>query len=190
MDRLRVEQCDNYQKRSFRNKCIIANSAGSQVLTIPLKKGKHQEQNIKSTKISYAENWQHQHLQSIISAYGSAPYFDFYFEELEYLIQVKEEYLFVLNCKIINKIMEMLQIEGTLEFTDKYYSSEELDNDFRNKIHPRNYSHIVTAPFYPQVFSDRHPFFPNLSILDLLFCLGPESNAYLKKLSLRMVEQS
>jgi hypothetical protein len=35
-------------------------------------------------------------------------------------------------------------------------------------------------PEYVQVFGDRHGFLPNLSILDLLFNLGPNTTTYLK----------
>lgn len=37
------------------------------------------------------------------------------------------------------------------------------------------------SPPYIQVFSDRLPFTPNLSIADLLFCEGPQSPALLKQ---------
>ena len=36
---------------------------------------------------------------------------------------------------------------------------------------------------YHQVFSDRLPFTPNLSIIDLLMNLGPEATDYLKKIA-------
>ena len=36
---------------------------------------------------------------------------------------------------------------------------------------------------YYQVFSDRLPFTPNLSIIDLLMNLGPEAKDYLNKLT-------
>jgi hypothetical protein len=36
---------------------------------------------------------------------------------------------------------------------------------------------------YDQVFMEKHGFIPNLSILDLLFNLGPESGEYLNKLN-------
>jgi WbqC-like protein family len=43
---------------------------------------------------------------------------------------------------------------------------------------------VAHFPEYIQVFSDRNPFFPDLSILDLLFCLGPKSVDYLRGLEL------
>ena len=53
--------------------------------------------------------------------------------------------------------------------------------DFREAIRPK---HPVPDPdfqpkAYYQVYQQRHGFLPNLSILDLLFNMGPESVYYL-----------
>jgi hypothetical protein len=38
-------------------------------------------------------------------------------------------------------------------------------------------------PVYTQMFNDRHPFMPNLSILDLLFMEGPNTTTYLEQVN-------
>jgi hypothetical protein len=35
--------------------------------------------------------------------------------------------------------------------------------------------------YYPQVFSSKYGFIPNLSILDIIFNLGPNSSNYLRR---------
>ena len=52
------------------------------------------------------------------------------------------------------------------------------DYDLRPK---RKEGADFASPPYIQVFSDRLPFTPNLSIADLLFCEGPQSPALLKQ---------
>jgi hypothetical protein len=52
------------------------------------------------------------------------------------------------------------------------------DNDFRYKITPKRQSDFV-AKGYTQVFSNDSGFVVGLSILDLLFNMGPESVYYL-----------
>ena len=55
--------------------------------------------------------------------------------------------------------------------------------DFRENIRPKiDYRFDTTfspAPYY-QVFAQRHGFLPNLSIVDLLFNMGPESRIVLR----------
>ena len=58
--------------------------------------------------------------------------------------------------------------------------------DLREAIHPKRPDAILrdlglSKPYW-QVFSPRHGFIPNLSIMDLLFNEGPDSISYLKKL--------
>lgn len=58
--------------------------------------------------------------------------------------------------------------------------------DLREAIHPKRPDTILQdlglARPYWQVFSPKHGFIPNLSIMDLLFNEGPDSISYLKKL--------
>ena len=77
-----------------------------------------------------------------------------------------------------------LDIKQEFSFTKsfkKQYPSKLLD--FREKIHPKK---SFRGPWfknleYTQVFSPKHGFIPNLSILDLLFNLGPETSEFLRK---------
>ncbi len=181
---LLIEAHENYQKRSFRNKCIILGSNGTQLLTIPLQKGKHERQKIKDVKIGYNENWPHQHIQSIRSAYGSAPYFDYYFPLLEKLLNLKPIYLFEFNCMIIEQLINCLQWDQTLRLTSEYRKVMPPDQDYRDTITPSNYQQVVETSTYPQVFSDRFAFIPKLIIIDALFCIGPATGLYLGDLSI------
>jgi len=51
--------------------------------------------------------------------------------------------------------------------------------DFRNLIHPKKESIWPDPKEYYQVFSDKNGFYPDLSIIDLLFNQGPQSKSYL-----------
>jgi hypothetical protein len=54
-------------------------------------------------------------------------------------------------------------------------------HDFRSSIHPKHPGAdeaFEPRPYY-QVYRQKHGFLPNLSILDLLFNMGPEAIFYL-----------
>ena len=168
-----LERCEHYQKRSFRNKCVIATAHGPLILTVPLAKGKHQQQLISKTQISYDEDWQHQHLHAIKSAYGRAPYFEHYIGEITDFFHEKEAFLFDLNWKIMQKVGALLQTSFRLSESVHYQPLRSHSSDYRNAFTPRTYWKWLQDLTYPQVFSDRQPFLANLSILDLIFNAGP-----------------
>ncbi len=71
-----------------------------------------------------------------------------------------------------------------MEFTTTFYKNVPEDIfDFRNRISPKEKASFPDPDFdvlpYVQVFAEKHGFLPNLSILDLLFCTGPEAINYL-----------
>lgn len=177
-----IEQHEHYQKRSFRNKCIIQNANSLQILTVPLAKGKHQQLSITEVEISYDEPWQSKHLQAIRSAYGSAPYFEHYYEIIEKEMIRRNQYLFNLNRRLSRVIARLLGIEWSVTYSKKYKKHPPNTADHRQRFTPRNYAEITSFQPYPQVFSERHPFTPNLSILDILFCQGPEAKNTLRKM--------
>ncbi len=172
---VKLEKNENYQKRSYRNKCVILSSNGALTLSVPLKKGKNNQTKISDVIISYEDNWIKKHLTSIESAYRSAPYFEYYFDEIEQILLSKYTCLYDLNFHIIDWFGNLLHIP-ILE-TEVY--KQECVMDFRHKILPK--SRALDYPKYIQVFSEKLAFESDLSILDLLFCKGPETRSYINR---------
>ena len=180
-----IEQHEHYQKGSYRNRCHLAGANGLLRLSIPLARGKNEQLPIRLVRIAYDEGWQRQHWMSIRSAYSRAPYFDFYAGKLEPFFQKKWEFLFDFNWELLQELKSMIGIECQLKLTESYehqVSSETLD--FRNSIFPKKHRQKedldFSAPKYRQLFEEKYGFLPNLSILDLLFCTGPEAILYLE----------
>lgn len=184
-DSIYLEQHENYRKGSFRNRCYIATANGIIPLSIPLLKGKHQQANIRSIKIDNSKNWQTLHWRSLKTAYGSSPFFEYYQDDFEVLYNKKYELLFDFCLDLQELVLTSLQMAPSIQFTETFTKDTADDLlDFRNCILPKNYSKSEDPTFkatpYPQVFEDRLGFVSNLSILDLLFCAGPEAIYYLQ----------
>lgn len=179
-----IEQHENYAKGSYRNRCHIASANGLASLSIPLKKGKNEQLPIKETQIAWFESWNKKHWRSIQSAYGNAPFFEYYKDELLPLFEKRYTFLFDWNMDLLVKLKELLQMDVELNLSNSFDKVPEQGVlDMRNKISPKLKNNLSsngsTAIPYPQVFLEKHDFLPNLSILDLLFCTGPEALAYL-----------
>lgn len=184
-DHCLLEACEHYQKGSYRNRCHLAGSHGLLRLTVPLKKGKNEQMPITKTNVSYDQNWPLQHWATIQSTYGKAPFFSDYAVFLRPLLENPPGGLFALNQKIIHTLCDLLMLPPPGETSDFQLNYGDEINDYRGVVHPK--SHRATndpnfhAPHYPQIFADRIGFQPNLSILDLLFCVGPEAVLYLQQ---------
>jgi len=177
-----IEQHENYQKGSYRNRCYIAGPNGRQRLSCFLKSGKNEQQSIREVQLSYKEAWHKQHWNSIKTAYGNAPYFEFYADDIQAILFKKHNYLFDLNLDLLKCITKQLSLNidfGLSPNFTKVIKEKEII-DLRNSITPKQID--KSAPFqYAQVFEDRHGFLGNLSILDLLFCTGPEAALLLRR---------
>jgi len=178
-----IEACETYQKRSLRNKCIIMSVNGPQTLTVPLKKGKHSGQSIKEVEISYQDSWIGDMLHALRSAYGAAPYFDYYYPEIERILRKRHTLLWNLNEELRNWIIQRCELSDLpIKESDafkKFYDESYIDLRFKKlkDYQPR----LENTSGYSQVFEDRHGFVEGLSIIDTLFCLGPETSLYLRR---------
>ena len=171
-----IERCCNYQKQSYRNRCKIATEAGVMTLSIPVEKpsGKVLTRDV---RISSHDNWQHLHWSAIESAYQSSPFFEYYQEDLRPFYEPQKfKYLYDFDIELQNKICNLLNINPAIEYSTEYIQPQEGDIDLRQLIHPKQPSiaEEELLPYY-QVFKQRHGFIPDLSIIDLLFNMGPES---------------
>ena len=175
------EQFEVYQKRSFRNRCIIAGANGPISLSIPLHEGREQKRFIRDIRIANQYGWQDQHWKTIVSSYNRSPWFEYYKSSLEKFYVKRFEFLFDWNLALFEWTIQKLEMDKVAELTDHF--EKEYDDlkwlDLRNKLLPKNYQNFK-VPNYSQVFMERSGFLPNLSILDLLFCEGKNSQRILK----------
>ena len=175
-----LEQQENYRKGSYRNRMHIASANGLLRLSIPLIKGKNEKQGIREVRISYEEPWQNKHWTAIQSAYGNSPYFDDYSPIFHRFFKEKKTYLFDLNLAILTELLELLDINPSIQFTETY-AKDTINGliDWRQCISPKPNKSCADSAYktvpYPQVFMEKTGFLPNLSILDLIFCQGPET---------------
>jgi len=181
-----IESCEHFIKQTYRNRCIVATANGLMPLSLPIDKSNSEKSDIRDVKISDHGHWQHLHWNSIESAYNSSPFFEYYADDLRPFFENKPGFLFDFNEAIRVKICELLEISGEVNYTREFIKEGETPTgwqDFRGIIHPKKNPLEVDPTFIPkpyyQVFNHKFGFQPNLSILDLLFNMGPESILYL-----------
>jgi hypothetical protein len=177
-----LEQFENFQKQTYRNRTNIYCANGKLTLVIPIN---HTGKRLyKDTEISYAENWQKQHWKSIRNAYQSSPYFEFYEDRFGKIYEKQEKFLFDFNLKALEILIRISKIENKLTFSEKY-QSEPSALDLRNHFSAKNDFSEKFENYY-QIFGDKYGFIKDLSMCDLLFNLGPESLIYLKNESINI----
>lgn len=176
-DHIVIEQQENYQKGSYRNRCHLAGANGLLRLSVPLAGGKNQQQPIDEVGIDNSQDWQTQHWRSIQSAYGKTPFFEHYADEFRPFFQKQYTLLFEWNRDLLLQILEALDIETTISWTKEYNLAPPVGvKDLRNSISPKDTNTKAFSPMkYPQAFEQKNGFLANLSILDLIFCMGPQT---------------
>ena len=189
-----IEACENFQKQSYRNRCYFYGADGVQQLQVPIiHEGGTHKQPISDIKIDWSKPWLLQHKRAIISAYRTSAYFEYYQDELFSILDSQPERLFDLNMALIRFFIEKTGIAADLRITEGYSregivckDGQEMPcADLREAIHPKRPNSILKdmeleKPYF-QVFSRKHGFQSDLSIMDLLFNEGPESILYLKQ---------
>ena len=192
-----IEQYDSYQKQTFRNRCIIATANGLQALTVPVDThpvlGSSAAESakclLKDVRISDHNQWRRIHWNALQSAYSESPFFEYYADDIRPFFEQKYDFLIDFNEAIRQKMCELIDIHPSVEYTQEFLSPQEVSStthhpiihDFRDVIsakHPQPDADFEVKRYW-QVFQHKHGFLPNLSILDLLFNMGPESIFYL-----------
>ena len=163
-----------FTKMSFKNKMIILSAQGPLALTIPIVGGRDQKTSIQDIRIAYDAPWQAQHFKALKTCYKRAPYFEYYEADLEKLYYTKTEFL----VEFLEACHQFLQkaIKGKWELLQyNEYAQKIKEEETKKEIHPwqpNNYAQFPIKNEYQQVFTSTSGFIQNLSILDMLFCVG------------------
>ena len=142
-----IEQMETFEKQTFRNRCLIRNAKGEMVrLTVPVGKVEH-KQLTRDIEISYQTRWQHQHWITLVSTYQHTPYFQYFADYLKPFYEKEYKWLLDLNDEMNATLIALMRKERPKGFI----------------------SSSRTADWSGQIWTDKHPWQTEISILDTLF---------------------
>jgi len=174
-----IERFETYPKQTCRNHCYIYGPNGLQTLTIPVIKVHGNHTLTKDIRIATSTPWQRLHWRSIETAYNNSPFFLYYKDEFEKVLEKQFDYLLDLNTTLLETIFNILRFDKRIGFTDHFLKIPDGIEDHRESSKKKKATSNDAFPPYTQVFSLKHGFIADLSIIDLIFNLGPESSDFL-----------
>lgn len=193
-----------FEKRSWQQRNKIKDSKKTLYLTVSVNtKGKF-SQNINDVLINHNFETLDKILKSIYFNYKSSDYFDLYFKEFENIFSNKTEKLIDLNISLINKINDFLEINNNkiilsssikskkkkfdliYDIFNKSEATELLSTIGTKKYFPDTLPKKMKVKFYEYIEKNTYKqlygeYTPNLSIIDILFNLGPKTKDLIKK---------
>lgn len=179
-DEIVLETHEHYIKQTFRNRCVINTTQGRADLIVPLT-SKHGKTAISNVQIDYTQKWLNNHWRTIQSAYANAPFFEYYADDLHQILFKKHNFLFDLNRELLSMCLKWLKWPKPVKVSLAYEKFTTDVMDRRSHINPKKtklLKDFFTPVPYTQVFGST--FEENLSIIDLVFCVGPSAASIIR----------
>lgn len=164
-----------YTKQSFANRCYIKGPHQIERLIVPIQKPAT-EATLNEIKIAYMDTWQLRNWRTIVNCYRKSPFFEFYepyFKQI--LLENSFDKLIDLNQALLTLCLALLKIDKPIRQVQTGFSAK-IELKYK---HFGGYGSNFKSISYRQNFGN--DFAPNLSLIDLLFCKGPESVDILNK---------
>jgi hypothetical protein len=175
VDSVQLDVSSAFKKQTFRNRCYILGPNKVLPLIVPVHYKK--DTLLSEVSIDYDQNWIKDHWGAISSSYGKSPFFEYFADEFQSVLNKRHNKLVDLNHAMLSVCLKSLQWQ-----IDILPDTREKDSiDLTNRILPKESFEkrdFYLSNSYQQNFGNT--FVPNLSILDLLFCQGPESGRILR----------
>ncbi len=180
-EKIIIDGGEHYQKQTIRNRYHILSANGVLPLTINVKSQKGAKIPTDQIGIDYEKHWIREHLRAIESAYRSAPFFEHYFPLVVKLLEQKHSSMKDMFLSSFPLWLELAGVHCNWQHSSTFVEKH-AGIDLRTPIKkPSDFPPTLSSPDYMQVFVDRFPFCPNLSIIDLLMNEGPAANSILLK---------
>lgn len=176
-----------YQRRTARTRTTILTQAGPLDISIPIRTA--HALLYRDTRLNYDTDWDRQLMYALKTAYNSTPFFELFEQDISAIVRRRHEFLWDFNCEILNLIASLAGLHLTFSETTSFAPPQDgrpdlriaIETKFAQRIHglcqPVPYTQIFGQPY-----TDR-PFTPFLSMLDLLFNMGPECRPILKQMT-------
>jgi hypothetical protein len=199
-----------YTRRDWRNRNLIKTAEGLHWLTIPVHVKGRYDQRIDETEVS-DHRWAARHWKTLAQAYGPAPHFKTYRDEIRVLYEASgEKRLSEINRRFLQGICGLLGITTKLTMSTDYEATGDRTERLVSLCRQAKAAQYVSGPSarayieedrfreagielhyfdytgYPQYQQLHGPFEHGVSILDLLFNAGPAAPAYMKTFDVRL----
>jgi len=171
---------DRYTRQSYFNRTSILLANKVHTLSVPIQ-GRRPRIPLVEVRIGTEQNWVNNHLRAIQSGYGKSPFFEYFFPYFEVAYRRGDTQLWDLNLNLLTICLKLLRWPVKLSLVSQEGLPADV-MDFRGQIVPA--VSYVDRPFYQEAPYGQNfgpNFAPNLSILDLLFCLGGAADDLLSK---------
>ena len=163
--------CKQYSRQSFENRCRIRNPDGWQWLTIPLQKSAFGSQ-IDETCVDKNGSWKNQHLKGLRYNYSTAPFYEYYIDEVSEIILDDAQFLSEVTVRSTQWLCNQLGLVAPTLQSKTVISDETPVSIGEEGVVQESLDHSYSHPQYRQNFGG---FEAGMSSLDLLFNHGPES---------------
>jgi hypothetical protein len=174
-----IEGHERFVKQSYRSRCFIKTSQRVEMLSVPLT-GKGKNKLFRDVRVDNSIKWSPRMWRTIMAAYRSSPFYEHYAPDLESHLSQQREFVYDFNLDLLSFCLRALRWEKKISETSEYNDQPGDAHDLRAQITDRQSASernfYKPVPYY-QVFGKR--FEENLSLIDLLFCKGPEATALL-----------
>ena len=194
-----------FSRRSWQQRNQIKTANGPMWLTVPISSKGKRGQLINEVEIDTTRNFHTAHIASLENNYRKSPYFSEYSPELFSLLEKGHVHLSELTAELIVYFCKVFGITTSIKYSSKmvnagtkadllamlceqvnateYISAPgsreylEQSDAFDKRGIPIKYNEYV-HPVYPQLFGDFNPY---MSIVDLLFNVGSDSQSIIRK---------
>lgn len=169
-----LERYEHFEKQTYRNRCRIKTANGVVQLTAPIT-SKHGKVMISDVRLDYTQKWLNNHWRTVQSAYGKAPFFEYYADDLHSILFKRASFLYDLNYMLLSMCLRWLKLDMPVKETEYYRQTASGDVlNLRSALAPKKLEQCYQFYYpvmYNQVFGNT--FVENLSLIDLIFCEGP-----------------
>ncbi len=187
-DRIVEDRGEHFIKQTYRNRCCIASPTGPLALTVPIVRDNATHTPVRDIRLSDHGNWRHQHFTALVSAYENSPYFFYYADDFAAIYEKPFTFLADFNEAFHETVLQLLALDRPVEHAAAYVDAAAFNaastTDLRPLLSPKQPltadPSFAPAPYW-QIFQQHTGFLPNLSIVDLLSSMGPESRMVLKR---------
>lgn len=179
-----VDDTARYDKRQKgTHRMDIVDTHGLKSLTVPVSRPDNIAGPLRWSDIAVSRHgqWWHVVSETLASAYGRTPFFEFYIDRLRPFFSSSTPDIYPDVATLCRESDAAVRAILGLD-NDITYASQEM-RSVPGTMPVITQSELITEPTeYYQVRHDKFGFLPHLSILDLIFNMGPESPLILQKM--------